>query len=375
MHFEFEELKIYLYIALLTTIFFQIFYFAFYYLRLIFYKKKSVANYDKPSVSVIIAAQNESENLKTNLKYFLQQNYPDFKVIVVNDASVDDSATILAQMQSLHNNLYVTNIPLNKQFRHGKKTALTIGIKAAETDILLFSDADCKPSSENWIQSIVANFDIETQIVIGYGGFEKEKGFLNRLIRTDNVFIAMNYLSFALARTPYMAVGRNMAYRKSFFMQKKGFASQMNLLSGSDDLFINQNATPKNLKTEISPESFTLSKTKRTFKEWKIQKTRHLTTAKYYKFKHKFLLAFEPFTRLLTYFLSIFLMILNYKLIVIALLFTFRNLLFYFIFYKTSKKLNQKGLFITAIFFDLIQPFLNLIFYIFARKKNELIWK
>ncbi|MBN2892712.1 MAG: glycosyltransferase [Bacteroidales bacterium] len=358
-----------------SVTFIQILYFLFFYFRVIFWKSKKTETVNIQPVSIIIAARNEAENLKKNLPYFLEQDYPDFRVIVVNDASTDDSETILAELKLKYKNLYVTNIPFDEKFRHGKKTALTIGIKAAETDILLFSDADCKPAGKNWVKSISQNFDEKKQFVIGFGGYEKSKGLINKFVRNDTVFIALTYLGFALAKMPYMGVGRNMAYRKSYFLEKKGFARQMNLLSGSDDLFINQNATRRNLSVELSNESFTFSETKKTFKQWKNQKSRHLTTGKYYKFKHKFLLFLEPFSRLIYYALGIFLMSVNQYLVIVSSIFVFRFLFFCFILYKSNKKFEQKGLFISGIFFDILQPFFNLYFSLFARKKNELIWK
>lgn len=367
-------LKILFYIFIgATTI--QILYFVLIYFRAIFRKNKPANSADLPPVSVIIAAKNEAENLEKNLPAFLDQDYPNYKVIVVNDASEDNSLTVLAQLKLKYKNLYVTNIPFDEKFRHGKKMALTVGIKAAETDILLFSDADCKPNNKNWVKSMAKNFDDKTKIVIGFGGYEESKGLLNKFIRNDTVSIATTYLGFALAKMSYMAVGRNMAYRKSFFMEKKGFARQMNLLSGSDDLFVNQNATKKNLKVELSQDSYTFSETKKTFKEWKNQKSRHLTTGKYYKFHHKIFLSLEPLSRLLYYALGISLMALNYEIIVTSSIFGFRFLVFCFTLYKANKKFLQKGLFISGIFFDIFQLFLNLYFSMFANKKENMIWK
>ncbi len=354
----------------------QLFYFLFFYLRVIIWKdKKQIKNTNKPPVSVIIAAKNEAYNLKKNLPAFLEQNYPDFRVILVNDASTDNSADVLGELKSQYSNLYITTIPYDEKFRHGKKTALNIGIKAAKTDILLFSDADCKPVSRNWISSIARNFDKNTDFVISFGGYKNKKGFLNKIIRSDTVLIALQYLSFALAQIPYMAVGRNMAYRKSMFLKNKGFADQMNLLSGSDDLFVNKNANRKNLKVELSKESFTKSEAKTGFKEWVNQKIRHLTTGKYYKFKHKFLLSFEIFTRLLFIAIGVVLIVFNKNLIIVSSILLTLFAVFCVILYFTNKKLNQKGLLFVEIIYQIIQPFINLIFYISASKKKELLWK
>ncbi len=351
----------------------NLFYWLFFYIRVAFYKKKSTIPSKLPPVSIIIAARNEAQNLEENLPAFLSQDYPDYTVIVVNDASTDDSATVLAQMSAKYPNLYVTTIPYDRVYKHGKKTALAVGIKAAKTEILLFSDADCKPASDQWIKEMVSEFDEKTEFVIGFGAYETKKGLLNKIIRADTVYIAMNYLGMGLAGIPYMAVGRNMAYRKSTFERVKGFG-HINLLSGSDDLFINENANKKNAKIILSKNSFTVSKPKEKFKDWKRQKRRHLTTASYYKFRHKFLLFFEPFSRLLFYILLVSLLLLSDNYILISSIFLARLIIISVILKLVNKKLNQKRLFLIELFFDVFQLFFNMIFYFGSTRKKEYIW-
>lgn len=358
----------------------QIFYIFIFYFKFIF-KKNKIDNkdFEYQPVTVIIAARNEAENLQKNLDFFLTQDYPNYQVIVVNDASTDESATVLAEFSLKYKNLYSTNIHFDEKFLHGKKTALTIGVKAAQTDLLLFSDADCRPASRNWIKTIVKNFDEKTNFVIGFGAYEKTKGFLNKIIRYDTVSIALQYFSFALLGIPYMGVGRNMAYRKSYFLKVKGFAKHMNLLSGSDDLFINHNANKYNLIAETNPDSFTISEPKQTFKKWKQQKIRHLTTGKLYKFKHKFLLSLESFSRILFYSLGITLLFLikpiNQNFIIVSSIFVFKILLFLFTLFKTLKKLEQKELFVFGFFYNIFQPLINLFLYLSVNKRKNLIWK
>ncbi len=368
-------LRIIFYIFVSSAIL-QIIYYVIFYWRIIFFKKKKTGTKnDLPPVSVIIAAKNEAENLRKNLVSFLEQDYPDFTVIVVNDASTDDSATVLAEYQSKYQNLYVTTIPYNDEFKHGKKTALTIGIKAAKTELLLFSDADCVPVSKNWIRTIVENFDDKTEFVIGFGGYKQGKGLLNKIIRADATLIGMQYIGFALAGIPYMAVGRNMAYRKSTFFRVKGFASQMKLLSGSDDLFINENAGKHNLKADISPESFTVSEPKKTMKSFIRQKIRHFTTGKFYKFKHKFLLFIEVFTRILTIWTAVALLIFGkFWILVTSILFA-RFLIFFLTLFIVNKKLQQKNILFAEFLLDIFQPYFNFFIYLRANTKRELIWK
>ena len=135
--------------------------------------------------------------------------------------------------------------------------------------------------------------------MLGYGAYEKKKGLLNKIIRYDTLRIAIEYFSLALSGFPYMGVGRNLSYRKGLFYDNKGFTSHYRIKSGDDDLFINQAATRHNTRIEISHDSHTLSEPKTSFSAWIKQKKRHLTTGKYYKFKHKFLLGLFALTQFL----------------------------------------------------------------------------
>lgn len=183
--------------------------------KLAFYKKTVEHSNHNPSVSVVISAHNEDYNLIENLPAILNQDYPDFEVIVVNHASSDDTSKILRDFQREHSHLKVVNIEQDLNFFKGKKFPLSIGIKSAKHEILLLTDADCKPTSNNWIKSMSSNYTSKTEIILGYGPYNKSGGFLNLIIRYDTFMIAVQYLSFALAGIPYMGVGRNLSYRRS----------------------------------------------------------------------------------------------------------------------------------------------------------------
>jgi len=216
---------------------------------------------------------------------------------------------------------------------------------------------------------------IRQQIVIGFGAYNNQKGLLNKIIRSDTVFIGLQYLGFALAKIPYMAVGRNMSYKKSLFMKTKGFANHMKLLSGSDDLFVNENAKRNNVKVDFSHDSITFSDTKQTSKQWARQKIRHLTTGKYYKFIHKLLLFLEPFTRIFFFAIAAFILANNQFIIEISSILVFRFILLLVTLIIANKKFKQKKLLIIELFYDIFQPIINLLFYFKANKNKEYLWK
>ena len=372
--FEFSAFELIIAVVFSFTFLIQLFYYLFFYLRIATYKPAAKDKDIKP-VSVIICAKDEAENLEKFLPKVLNQNYPDFELIVVNDGSVDDTGDVLKRFDNQYENLYVTTIPENTKLRQGKKLAVTIGLKAAKNEWILLTDADCVPVSENWISSMQANFTDKYDIVLAYGGYMEQKGFLNKLIRFDSMFIAMQYFTFAIAGLPYMGVGRNLAYRKSVFFKNKGFASHLKLKSGDDDLFVNKIATKTNTAIEYSTESFTRSVPEKKFKSWYYQKKRHLSTGVYYRLKHKFLLGTEILSRILFYISFMFNFVYNDYIAAATAIFLIRLIVQLVVYYYASVKFNEKKVFYLGIIFDFILPIINFILYLsnlkLRKKRNE----
>lgn len=360
--------------VLFLTFIIQLIYYFFVYMKVT--SRKDVKSAPDPQpVSVIICARNESENLSAHLPIILEQEYPNYEVVVVNDCSSDDSEDVLKHFSSLYPHLKTTTIKEDEKFVHGKKLALTIGIKAAKNEWLVFTDADCMPENRQWLATLQKNFIKDKQVVLGYGGYKTRKGFLNKLIRFDTFFIALQYMGFARCKMPYMGVGRNLAYRKSLFIKNKGFASHAHLASGDDDLFINEAANGSFTAIEPSVDAHTRSNPKTTFSTWSMQKKRHMSTAKYYKSKHKYLLVLEPLTRVLFIFLSIILSIISPIFYVAISFFFIRLIVQQIIFAKALKIFNEKNLLALSWLFDLLLPFINFNIYTLNlfTKKNK--WK
>ena len=237
-------------------------------------------NNEQPGVSVVVCAKNEGDNLQHYLTALLCQRYPTFEVIVVNDASEDNTQFVLDHYQQLYSNLHLTFVPSDAMVRSSKKLALTLAAKAAKYDYLLLTDADCRPESPEWIAEMMKGFSKpETELVIGYGGYFQEHHAVNRRIQYDTIFNAMQYLGMAMSRHPYLGVGRNLAYKKETFFKNRGFAGLLSARAGDDDLFVNKVCNARNTEVVLTPMSYTWSIPKRTFREWRVQKARHLSVA------------------------------------------------------------------------------------------------
>ena len=254
-----------------------------------------------PPLSVVICARNDSENLRRNLPAILKQDYPDFEVIVINDGSTDESEDLLSELEEEYPNLYHSFTPDSARYISRKKLALTLGIKASKYDWLVFTEADCTPVSDKWLRRIARNFTPSTDIVLGYSGYERGKGWLHKRVSFDSLFTSLRYLGFALAGKPYMGIGRNLAYRKELFFKVKGFSTHLNMQRGEDDLFINQIANENNTRVETSPDSVIRMQPVERYKDWKEEKVSYMATARFYKGSQRWLLGLETATRLLFY--------------------------------------------------------------------------
>ena len=335
------------------VVFFQVLLYIFFFGRFAFSKQRSKLAKSTP-VSVIVCAKNEAENLQNFLPSIINQKYPDFEIVLINDASNDDTLELMELFASKHSNIKIINVENNEAFWGNKKYALTLGIKASKHDYLLFTDADCKPVSNWWISEMAAQFGSKKSIVLGYGSYTKiNNSFLNLLIRFETVITAIQYFTFAKFGMAYMGVGRNLAYTRDAFFKANGFINHIKVRSGDDDLFVNQVATKNNTAICISENSFTESLPKKTFSDWIKQKRRHISTAKYYKTQHKISLALLYIIQFLFWSLALVLLLTRHNWIFVVALILIRIIAQYAILGVSIKKLKENDLIIFMPFLEI----------------------
>lgn len=296
-------------------------------------------------ISVIVCAKNEEENVAKFIPLLAEQNYPDFEIVLIDDASSDTTLDIFEGFEKQYSNIRLVKVENNEAFWGNKKYALTLGIKAAKKEYLLFTDADCYPTSKEWITAMSSQFTMQKTIVLGYGGYEKiPNSLLNKIIRFETLLTAIQYFSWAKIGNPYMGVGRNLAYKKDEFFNVNGFINHIQVRSGDDDLFINEAATSKNTTIAYNPESFTYSKPKTTFKDWLIQKRRHIATANHYKKIDQLQLGVFYCSQLLFIILPIILLSFQFQWILVLSLLFVRYLCAWLVVGFSAGKLKEKDL-------------------------------
>lgn len=285
------------------------------------HKRKSVTQPFNPSktpaVSVVICAKNETENLQKHLPYVLNQDYPDFEVILVDDGS-DEPLNIT------HDRLTIVTIKKGEKKGLGKKHALRNGILAARNELVLLTDADCQPVSKNWITEMTGCITGEQKIVLGISPYKTASSILNGLIEYETAQTALQYIGFALLGNPYMSVGRNVLYDRNLLLQKKWTKEELSIASGDDDLAIQTLATQENTTVCLSKESHTISEPKKTWKDFIQQKMRHYESGSLYKLSHRILLGSYLTAKLFLYAFFLILLTTNAAVFCVIILLTYQ---------------------------------------------------
>ncbi len=340
------------------------------------FAKAQKSNPKRISISVIVCAKNEGENVAKYIPLLAEQEYPDFEIILIDDASSDNTLEIFEEFEKQYSNIRLVKVKNNEAFWGNKKYALTLGIKSSKKDYLIFTDANCYPVSKDWITNMSSQFTMQKTIVLGYGGYEKvANSFLNKIIRFETLLTAVQYFSWAKTGKPYMGIGRNLAYKKDEFFNVNGFINHIQVRSGDDDLFINQVATSKNTAICYSPESFTYSEPKKSFKGWFTQKRRHVSTAKFYKPFDRFQLGVFYVSQLLFLILAVILLAFQYQWIIVLSLVGFRYLFTWITLGFSAGKLKEKDVMYWFPIIEIVLIFTQLNVFITNLFSKPVYWK
>jgi cellulose synthase/poly-beta-1,6-N-acetylglucosamine synthase-like glycosyltransferase len=327
-------------------------------------------------VSIIICAKNEAENLNKYLPFILSQRYTAFEVIVVDDNSTDNTKDVIEAFMSTSPQIKYVFLPAVEKVLPGKRSALLKGINAAANEWIVLTDADCRPKSNGWLRYITKPLYEGKELVIGYSPYKSSFSLLNAIIRYETFYTALQYFSFASIGMPYMAVGRNMAYTKSFFKKSKNFYKTENTVSGDDDLLVNELATKNNYGLVWNYHSQILSVPKKTYTEWFQQKIRHYEAGNQYKKKHKVILGTLYSASLLSAILALILYAFNFKIEILIIMFLAKVLIQTIVAFKLLSRWKESGLLLWVLVFDFLFPMILFtlgtasIFY-----KQKIAWK
>lgn len=371
--------------ALFLCFLIQLFFYLFFFKRPYDYQKKKkgegLSDRDEtlPGISVIVTSKNNAKELERNLPFILEQDYPDFEVIVVNRGATDDTDKVLKNASQTFSRLYHTYISSETGNVDEKKLALTMGIKASRYDFLLFTEAYCRPCSNQWIKEYGKEFSQGKEVLLGFNRLEiPDKTALGSFMRYDNLIHHLKFLSMTILHKPFMGIGRNMAYKKDLFFKHKGYFPILNREGGEDDLYINRIASPETTGVVLSQESLTETGCIRHFSEWKALKAGYLYSKQFYKgfssrIFHLETLSKYVFYLSLVYSVTLGLITGNYLLAAFALLlFVIRSGVQQRVMELNNRLFHTGKFHINLLIYDILQPINNIRLKQYASKRYKM---
>lgn len=249
---------------------------------------KTFAQFPEEGVTVLVTARNKFQHLKVLIPKLFEQDYPKFDVMIVNDQSSDRTKRLLEDLMARYPKLRSVTVKYTPKHVTAKKYAITLGIKVAKNDVILLTDANTLPQSNQWIRKMTAPVREEGKtFALGYSGYEAKPGTLNEWIQFETILRALFYFSFSLWKSPFMGSGRNLCYRKSFFMDVNAFKGYWGVDGGDDTVFVNTYATGENTKVVIDPAAITVSAPKETVKEYLQQEKNALHAERFFRVEDK----------------------------------------------------------------------------------------
>ncbi len=373
MHIDFfyNQFSFIVLVIFAATLLIQLFYHWGIFSSVAFHKNKCRVKDDSElePVSVVICARDAYEYLVDLVPALLKQDYPDFELVIVNDCSDDETEEYLKDLERKEPKVKPVQLKQHLNFFNGKKFPLSMGIKSAKNDLLVFTDCNCMPVNDLWLRSVVNCYSKKTEVAIGYSPFVQKKSLFNRFIRFDALQHGLLYLSATLKRHPYMGIGKNLSYRKELFFRNKGFISHYTSSVGDDDLFISQVATGKNTEAVIDAQNGILTTPPHTFRLWARQKSCRYSTVPKYRFGARLTQGLFYGSRTLFYITFIALFFLSpaftlsagavYYFPILILLFLLRFGSQLFICHMASKRLGERGLLPGLVVYDFLLAFLT----------------
>lgn len=231
-----------------------------------------------PQISVVIPAHDNVEDLYKNLHLLLEQDYPEgFEVIVVVSKTTGDNTDDILKQYSKYKNLYITFIPDSSRYMSRRKLAITVGIKAAKNDWILLTDAECRPNTNKWLETMARNCNERNNMVIGYCNYDDDS---RQYQRFERLYDEMYLLREAGKGTAYRTSGGNLMFRKNEFMRRKGFEGNLKYIRGEYDFLVNKYAVKGCTAIETSPKAWVTEKAP-SRKTWRNKHLYYMETRKH----------------------------------------------------------------------------------------------
>lgn len=245
----------------------------------------------KTTVSIIVAARNEEQNISTLLKALSKQTYPKslFEILIVDDNSED--GTVIKVKEFIQNNpssnIKLLELKTLHPILKNKKAALSEAIKTATGTLIVTTDADCTMGSD-WLSTIVAYYETYLPKLMVCPVMLEGDNILEHLQIVEFLsLMALTGASINLGK-PLMCNGANLAYPKAIYTSVNGFMGNETVASG-DDTFLMFKVKEKyngGIHFVKSPQAIVKTQAQKTFHAFLNQRIRWASKTKHYKNKY-----------------------------------------------------------------------------------------
>ena len=364
--------------AMLLLLGVQFHYYIFTYGRIPGYKNnRRAAELDaEPPVSVVVPLFSEDYSfVEERLPLILAQNYPDFEVVIVYVGHDADFYEDLARLKQSFPQIATTKIQLDPRFPISRKMALNVGIKSAHYECMVFTSTDAVPQTDRWL-SLMAKGFMRGEIVLGYCGVERKKGFANYMMRAWRMMHSAAWIARAVQRRAYRGTLHNYGFTKRIYFGANGF-SHLNMNIGEDDLFMQRVMTGDNVSVILSPRATLREKTWGGMGWWMSQLRYYGSAFRFYPQAVRTYAGWELWSRVLffaTTICALAVMPFEYKIAALTLLIV-RYVTVAIEVRRVARRLGEDGIMGRYFIYDLLSPLWSAALWVLLLRRDNRVWR
>lgn len=239
------------------------------------------------SVSIIVAARNEADNIHRTIEALLAQDYNKAltEIIFIDDHSTDNTAEIVRSYAA--SGVKLISLKENQALNSYKKKAIQTAIGQSTGDLIITTDADCRMGTA-WLTTIIAFYEEKRYKMISSPvAYDEEKSFFERAQSLEFLYLIGLGASTIGNKKPSTCNGANLAYEKAAFYEVGGFQGIDDLASGDDELLLHKIAARYNNHIGFlrSPDAMVYTHAKPNLGEFLQQRKRWASKSTRYKNK------------------------------------------------------------------------------------------
>ena len=221
--------------------------------------KEELSNATLPSISIVIITHDSDHMLQIAIDKVVRQQYPDFEIVVVDNASTDETADVIKRAAAQHPNLLrSTRLPRNTHGLLHMSMAVTLGIRASRKDWIVLLRPNSTPKTDLWLLSIAEAIAKGNRLCIGYNHYYGyySASWERKAARWYRHRQLLNYNAINSGkRTPIGAEPSNFTFNKADFLANRGYGKWLHIANYHEQLYAASNAIPRQTTFLTMPDA------------------------------------------------------------------------------------------------------------------------